>query len=221
MPRSPIFLVGNVKEICFNNNMDNCNDCCSNNSANLVAYGNCRMPYKDINNVELRSIYNDNEPEGSAGRRPVPNIDFAKSPEIREVNCDDCDDTDYDPENASDTNSSEDEISFKRRKIEMRVGEKVIRNSEGEETVDERINNEEGCEQISDDVGTKKRHQIANKYVMLSPCSCKRLKCFEKMTNEERKSIFDEFWNIEKRDDRMAWMYGAIDQTEKSSDTGK
>ena len=64
---------------------------------------------------------------------------------------------------------------------------------------------------------SKRRLPVGKKYIMLPPC--KRLKCSEKISDAERKLIFDEFWKMSKWDDRMAWMYGAIDQTNKLCDT--
>ena len=63
---------------------------------------------------------------------------------------------------------------------------------------------------------SRKREGIKIKYHMLQPCTCKQ-KCSDKIDEEKRKHIFDKFWSMEKRDERIAWIFGMITQEEKST----
>ena len=54
---------------------------------------------------------------------------------------------------------------------------------------------------------------------MLPPCACRKLKCFQMITHEQRQVIFHAFWSMKERDDGIAWISGRVIRNKKGSDT--
>ena len=85
--------------------------------SNLVAYGNCRMPYKDITNNNACSNIDEGKIKNSPERHEISStceqeniIDFKKNDNL-EMESEEYNDNDYVPESRSETSSSDEEIS--------------------------------------------------------------------------------------------------------------
>ena len=61
---------------------------------------------------------------------------------------------------------------------------------------------------------SKKRKEVKLKYSILPSCKCKK-KCIEKVPEDQRKIIFDRYWESESTDERRLWLHGRINCKEK------
>ena len=77
---------------------------------------------------------------------------------------------------------------------------------------------ERGDSSTAHSKSSRKRKLIASKYHVLPPCSCKQ-RCIEKISEEKRKIIFQEFWSFNNFNERRNWIFGHIKQQEKMSST--
>ena len=68
---------------------------------------------------------------------------------------------------------------------------------EGEKQTESDVNKEVLGEIVTNSKSSKKRKEIAKKYEMLPPCACRKLKCFQMITHEQRQVIFHAFWEYE------------------------
>ena len=82
----------------------------------------------------------------------------------------------------------------------------------------EEVANEVQVQQIFKSKSSKKREPVKSRYQLLPPCKCK-FKCYTKISETEGIEIHKRFWEIEKRDERISWMFGMITPEEKGSDT--
>ena len=64
---------------------------------------------------------------------------------------------------------------------------------EGEKQTESDVNKEVLGESVTNSKNSKKRKEIAKKYEMLPPCACRKLKCFQMITHEQRQVIFHAF----------------------------
>ena len=78
----------------------------------------------------------------------------------------------------------------------------------------EEVANEIQVQQIVKSKSSKNREPVKSRYQLLPPCKCK-FKCYTKISETERIEIHKRFWEIEKRDERISWMYGTFIQEEK------
>ena len=67
---------------------------------------------------------------------------------------------------------------------------------------------------------SRKRKHVSRRYKILDPCTCKK-QCSTKISTDQRVAIFNSFWQIKNRDERVAWIFGMVNQREKLSCTSK
>ena len=79
-------------------------------------------------------------------------------------------------------------------------------------------NREENDMESAQSKSSAKRKLIRDRYKLLPPCSCKK-RCIEKINDEQRKMIHQEFWSLESYDERRNLIFGLVKRLQKTNST--
>ena len=162
------------------------------------------LPYKDVMRYDRdSSTFHNNDYDGEEYiPEDVNDDDEEYIPE--DVNDDDEDyvpDDDDDDEESLPEEDDDEEYVPEDGDYEENLPEKESNLSSDEEMKADQCNREENDIESAQSKSSGKRKLIRDRYKLLPPCSCKK-RCIEKINDEQRKMIHQEFWSLQRYDER-------------------